>query len=158
MASRRRSNAQILAQIPAATARAAHARRSEPHATSARYDAKLRLLHVELANGSAFSIPVRNIPGLGSASNADLATVEVGPYGVGLRWDALDADLSVAALARIALGSHVLMRAAGAAGGAVRSKAKAEAARRNGLKGGRPKKRLRSAHSRRDRHRGGAAT
>jgi hypothetical protein len=64
--------------------------------------------------------------------------VEVGPAGVGLPWDALDVDLSVVGLARLVLGSSALMRAAGSAGGSARSPAKAAAARKNGLRGGRP--------------------
>ena len=141
MAKHRASDSEILAQIPAAVARAKHARRTEPHAATASYDARERVLHVGLTNGSAFSIPVANVPGLESASDADLSRVRVGPAGVGLRWDELDADLSVAGLAQLVLGAKTLLRVAGAAGGAARSEVKAQAARRNGLKGGRPRKR-----------------
>lgn len=139
MAKQRISNSEILAQIPAAIGRAKRARRSEPHASTARYDAEDRVLYIGLTNGSAFSIPVARIPGLNTASDRDLSAVEIGPAGVGLRWRTLDADFSVAGLARLMLGSRTLLSAAGSAGGSARSEAKAQAARRNGLKGGRPK-------------------
>jgi hypothetical protein len=140
MAKRRLSNSEILAQIPAAIGRAKRAQRSEPHAATARYDARDRVLYVGLTNGSGFSIPVTRIPGLNTASDRDLSTVEIGPSGVGVRWSTLDADLSVAGLAQLILGAQTLLRVAGSAGGSARSAAKADAARRNGLKGGRPRR------------------
>ena len=140
MAKRRVSDAEILAQIPAAVARAKRARKAEPHAALAHYDRATRTLHVALTNGGTFSVPITLIPELRRASDADLAQVEVGPAGVGLHWKRLDADLSVAGVARVVLGAATLLRAAGAAGGAARSTAKSEAARRNGRKGGRPVK------------------
>ena len=129
MAGKRTSEKDIRAQIPAAIERAVRAQRAEPHAKSASYDRGRRMIHVKLTNGSVLSVPVAIIPDLRSASDEHLAAVEVGPGGVGLRWAAIDADLSVAGLARLALGAAVLLRAAGAAGGMARSAAKAEAAR-----------------------------
>lgn len=139
MARTRTSEADIRAQIPAAIKRALRAQRDEPHAKYASYDPGRRMLHVELTNGSVLSVPVAIIPDLAGTSDEQLAAVEVGPAGVALRWAAIDADLSVAGLARLALGAKVLLRAAGAAGGMARSRAKAEAARQNGRKGGRPR-------------------
>ena len=46
---------------------------------------------------------------------------------------------TVAGLARMVLGTQGLLRAAGSVGGAVRTRAKARAARLNGRKGGRPR-------------------
>ena len=112
----------------------------EPHASSARYDRRRRILHVGLTNGGGFSVPVELITDPRSAADRDIATVAVGAAGVGLHWERLDVDLSVAGLARAVLGAAALMKAAGAAGGTVRSAAKSEAARRNGKKGGRPAK------------------
>lgn len=140
MAKSRITDEQILAQIPAAEARARRSLRTKPHAETARYERKRRVLHVALTNGSAFSVPVDLVPELSTASDAALAEVRVGPAGIGLHWDDLDADLSVAGLARLVLGTHTLLRAAGSAGGQSRSSAKAEAARENGKKGGRPRK------------------
>jgi hypothetical protein len=83
---------------------------------------------------------------LRDASDRDLAEVELGRAGVSLHWERLDVDLSVARLASTALGSPLLLRAAGSAGGSSRTPAKAKAARINGQRGGRPpKSRSRSA-------------
>ena len=131
-------DAEILAQLPAAEARARRSLRTMPHAAAARYERQKRLLHVELTNRTSFSLPVSLIPELSKASDAALAEVEVGAAGIGLHWERLDVDLSVAGLARLVLGTRTLMQAAGRAGGESRSIAKAEAARANGRKGGRP--------------------
>jgi len=131
------SEPEMLAQIPAARARAQRAALEEPHAAAARYDAATRRLVVSLTNGADFTVPVAHVAELAEASEADVAAVEVGPAGLALHWPALDADLSVAGLARAVFGLHVA-RAAGALGGAVRSEAKSAAARENGRRGGRP--------------------
>ena len=141
MARARLTEEEILAQIPAARARARRERLTKPHAVSARYDRRTRMLHVALENGGAFAFPVALVPELAAASDADLAAVEVDWAGSGLRWEALDADLSVAGLARAVFGARTLLSAAGAAGGAARTRAKGAAARENGAKGGRPRKR-----------------
>ena len=134
------TDADILAQIPDAVARANRARRTKPHAKAARYDRATRVLHVQLTNGVTLSIPVSLMPELSRASDAELSRVEVGPAGIGLHWERLDVDLSVSGLARVVLGTRSLMQAAGAAGGRVRSTAKTLAARENGKKGGRPRR------------------
>lgn len=133
------SDADVLAQVPAARQRARRALHTTPHAEQARYERRHRRLHIVLTNGAAFVIPVDLIAALHDASDKDLAAVEVGAAGVGLHWERLDADLTVAGLASAALGTHVLS-AAGSVGGASRTSAKRRAARLNGLKGGRPRK------------------
>jgi hypothetical protein len=131
------SDRAILAQVPPARQRA---RASQAVATQARYDRAHRRLHVTLASGATLLVPVALIASLRQASDADLARVRIGAAGVGLRWDELDEDLSIAGLARVALGRHVLLSASGAAGGAARTAAKVRAARANGRKGGRPRR------------------
>ena len=59
---------------------------------------------------------------------------------MGLHWEKLDADLSIASLVVGIFGSHAWMREIARRGGAVSTLAKAAAARANGAKGGRPKK------------------
>ena len=141
MAKRRLTDAEILAQIPAARRRAQRSLREKPHAAFASVDTTNRMLHVRLINGCSFSIPVDAIQALRGIPDRDLEKVEVDSYGYGLRWDKHDMDLSVAGLARVALGGTNLLRAAGAAGGSARTPAKAAAARANGRKGGRPRQR-----------------
>jgi hypothetical protein len=110
---------------------------AEPRAVSARYDRAAGRIVVEMTSGCAFAFPPRLAEGLADAGEVDLAAVEVSPSGFGLRWEALDVDLSVPGLVAGLWGARRHMaRLAGAA----RSPAKAAAARANGAKGGRPRK------------------
>jgi hypothetical protein len=72
-------------------------------------------------------------------SPAELERVEVAGEGYALHWDDLDVHFTVEGLLAGRLGSHLWMRQHARRAGSVRSKAKAAAARRNGMKGGRPK-------------------
>ena len=115
--------------------------RDTGHALSARYDRRRRRVVVRLNTGIEIGFPVALAEGLAGASPEDLAEIEVSPTGLGLHWPKLDADLYVPALLRGVLGSRSWMAAQmGAAGGKSRSPAKAAAARKNGRKGGRPRR------------------
>ena len=134
------TDAEFRAEFEAAKRRGARAAATEPRAAAARYDRAARVVAVELTNGAAFSFPVTLVALLAEATDAQLAGVEVGPVGIALHWPALDEDLSVAGLVRIVFGGRAVARAFAADGGRARSEAKAEAARNNGAKGGRPRK------------------
>lgn len=97
-------------------------------------------IHVELNNGCAFEFPVDQAQGLTGADEADLQVIEIEASGLGLHWPRLNADLYVPNLVKGILGTRRWMASIGAAGGRVKSAAKAEAARANGAKGGRPKR------------------
>lgn len=131
----RPTEAEILAQIPAARARAAAERDAGLRATTARYDRKTDRFVLELTNGYELGIPVATLPALRHATQAQLAAVEMSATGSAIRIPALDADYSVPGLV-LALTA----REVGRRGGEVRSKAKSLAARVNGAKGGRPRK------------------
>ena len=125
------------AQFDAALERGRAARVSEPRAASARYDRAAGRIVVELTNGCVFAFPPRLAQGLESATDDQLAQVEILGSGYGLHWEELDADLSVPGLLAGLFGTKSYMaRLAGQAS----SPAKAAAARRNGTKGGRPRK------------------
>ncbi len=127
------------AEIDAARERGRLAASAEPRAASAIYDKRLQRLIIELSNGISISIPPRLIEGLGDATPAQLAGIVIQGQGYGLRWPALDVDMSVPGLIAGAFGTRAyLARKAGEA----RSKAKAAAARKNGAKGGRPRKKV----------------
>lgn len=66
--------------------------------------------------------------------------MEVEGNGYGLHWESLDADLTVPGLLAGIFGSTAWMRELGRRGGSAASEAKARAARENGRKGGRPRK------------------
>ena len=125
------------AQIDAAIDRGRIARRNEPRAAAARYDGQLGQVVVDLTNGCSFAFPPRLAQGLESATDEQLAQVEILGAGYGLHWEALDADLSIPGLLAGLFGTKAYMaRHAGEA----TSPAKAAAARANGAKGGRPRK------------------
>ena len=119
---------------------AAEALNYEPRAKSARYSPARRQVVIELTNGCSFIFPVDKAQGLAGASNKNLAAVTILGKGMGLHWEKLDADLSIASLVLGIFGSHAWMREIARQGGATSSPAKSAAARANGAKGGRPKK------------------
>lgn len=128
-------------QMEAASA-AMEAKRAAGHATAARYDAPSGRLVVSLHNGVEMAVPVRLVEGLSDADPADLSEIEITPAGLGLHWPRIDADVYVPGLMAGALGSRAWMaRELGAGGGRTSTPAKAAAARANGAKGGRPRKR-----------------
>jgi len=112
----------------------------QPRATEARYNQRTRRIDLEMSNGMALSVPARQIEGLHDATTTQLKDVSIRGRGTALRWDAIDADVSVAALFRGVLGSRAWMAELGRAGGRAKSQLKAKAARANGKKGGRPRK------------------
>lgn len=142
------------AEIQAALERGRQADRVEPRAVSARYDAADRRMLVELTNGCALVFPAETAQGLRGADPAALARVEIVAGGRGLRWDALDVDLGVGPLVQGIFGTAAWMRELrsemGRVGGRASTPAKASAARENGRKGGRPRKRPVTADPRRE--------
>ena len=126
------------ADIDASVERGRIARQTEPRAASVRYDKKNSRIVIDLTNGCVFAFPPYLAQGLEQATDEELAAVEVLGAGYGLHWEALDVDLSVPGLLAGLFGTRAYMaRKAGQA----TSPAKAAAARANGAKGGRPRKR-----------------
>lgn len=140
MANWKISDSDLDKQINRAKAAGAKALNNEPRAKSARYSPARRQVVVELTNGCSFVFPADKAQGLAGASNKDLAAVRILGKGMGLHWEKLDADLSIASLVVGIFGSHAWMRELARRGGAASSPAKSAAARANGAKGGRPKK------------------
>ena len=96
---------------------------------------------MELSNGCMFGVPVAALSWLNGMSDAQLARVTLSPSGSGLLWEAEDVQLSVPGLLVSTIGTTEGMRILAQKGGRVTSSAKAKAARANGAKGGRPRKR-----------------
>lgn len=115
---------------------------STPRAVAARYDRRVSRIMVSLSNGLELAFPPHLAEGLAEAKPADLATIEITPTGLGLHWPRLDADLYLPALLEGVFGSPRWMAGLlGKSGGLARTAAKVAAARENGRKGGRPRKR-----------------
>ena len=114
---------------------------SEPRAKRARYDPKTRRVLVELTNGCSFAFPARRAEGLEDARDVELAEVAILGLGLGLHWERLDVDLSVPGLLAGLFGTKAWMdRERAARAGSATSLAKAAASRRNGARGGRPRR------------------
>ena len=123
--------------IAVATEQGRIIRETQPHAHAARYDAKADRVIVDLTNGASFAFPPRLVEGLHDAAPAEIAEVEVIGRGFGLHWETLDLDYTVPGLVNGVFGTAKWMAARA---GRTTSAAKAEAARVNGAKGGRPRK------------------
>lgn len=125
------------AQIDAANARGRELAASTPLASKARFDRRSGRIVVELTNGAMFAFRPELAQGLAGADPEALAEIHLSGGGYGLHWPRLDADLAVPALLAGVFGTARWMAAQA---GRASSPAKAAAARRNGRKGGRPRK------------------
>ena len=96
-------------QISAARGKAVAASLSEPRAEAAYYDPASDRIVVQLRFGATFSFPAKLGQGLADATPEELAKIEVTPSGIGLHWEALDADLSVPALLNGIYGNEAWM-------------------------------------------------
>jgi hypothetical protein len=135
-------------EIAKAIAAAAKADASEPRAQAAYYDPNTGRTIIELRNGASFLFPPELVQGLAGASPDELAQVEVTPSGEGLHWETLDVDLSIPALMVGIFGTKAWMAELGSRGGSVTSTTKAKAARKNGKRGGRPRKTVKETQQR----------
>ena len=75
-------------------------------AVRARYDSHRSRIVVTLDNGLELAFPPRMAEGLGQATRAELAEIEISPSGEGLHWRAVDADLYIPSLLRGVFGSR----------------------------------------------------
>jgi Protein of unknown function (DUF2442) len=125
----------------AAIERAKKMQGSFPRAVSAHYDRANDRVVVELSSKLAVSFRPGDAQGLEHAKPSELTEIEISPSGFGIHFPRLDADFYVPALLEGFLGSRKWMAARmGEAGGRSRSRTKKAAARANGLKGGRPRR------------------
>lgn len=113
----------------------------EPHAVSARYVTHARVLELVYSNGLSLRIDPKAMPVLKDLPRDVLMQAYVTPGGDGLLFGENKATaVSIPGLLARLIPIDIARRAVAAARGRVRSEQKAEAARRNGAKGGRPHK------------------
>lgn len=125
-------------EIAAANERGRIADLTEPRAASARYDRKSGRIVIDLTNGSTFMFPARMAQGLSDASDEDLAQITLMGDGFALHWETINEGFTVPGLLSGIFGTRKYMAQLA---GRAKSPAKAAAARANGAKGGRPRKR-----------------
>ena len=106
----------------------------------AHYDRTSDAVFLIFRGGGSMTIPRHAIPGLERQPASVLEAMTLSPAGDALLWPAIDADVYVPGLVERAFGTRLFAAAAGRRGGQRRTKAKMAAARRNGAKGGRPRK------------------
>lgn len=129
---------EILQRISGARAREEDDRERGLRAVKAFYDPINELVMIETTRGFRWGIPKARIPVIAKASAEELMQLTLSPSGAGIHWEELDVQLSVPGLLVDALGAGTLAKELARRGGQSTSDAKAEAARRNGAKGGRP--------------------
>ena len=115
---------------------------TEPRAESVQYNQSEDLIVIKLKNGAIFCFPPRLAQGLESASPEQLADVWLPPSGNSVHWESLDVDFGIPELVAGIFGTKSWMAELGRKGGEATSSAKSAAARKNGKKGGRPKKNI----------------
>ena len=126
-------------QIDSALAGARQFEANDPRVIRVQYEAKEDLVSLCFADGLKVSIPRKQLQGLERADQSQLSKIEIVGNGTGLNWPLLDIDHYVPGLLEHRLGTRRWMNEIGRRGGLAKSAAKTEAARRNGLKGGRPR-------------------
>lgn len=115
-------------------------RRRQPlDVVDARYDRKADMLHLTLRKGIVIRLPRAHIRELTNAAPDDVARVEIQPGGDGITFRRLNADIYVPGLLADELGT-LFAKALGRRARGHTSAKKIAASRRNGRKGGRPKR------------------
>ena len=96
---------------------------------------------INFATGLEVSFSPRDAQGLEKATAAQLERIEISPSGYCIHFPKIDADLYLPAVLLGFLGSrNWIAGRLGALGGKSRSAAKVAAARKNGRRGGRPRR------------------
>jgi DNA invertase Pin-like site-specific DNA recombinase len=127
-------------EIARAKAAGEKADATQPRAESVHYDKSDDLIVIRLRNGAIFSFPPKLAQGLEGASPEQLADIWIPPSGSSVHWESLDVDFSIPELIAGIFGTKSWMAELGRKGGQATSSAKSAAARKNGKKGGRPRK------------------
>ncbi|MBV9389626.1 MAG: DUF2442 domain-containing protein [Chroococcidiopsidaceae cyanobacterium CP_BM_ER_R8_30] len=109
-------------------------------AESVSYSKLDNLITIRLKNGAISSFPPTLVQGLADATPDEIADFSLDSGGRSVRWESLDIDFSIPGLVANIFGTKEWMAELGRQGGLKITPAKADAARKNGAKGGRPKK------------------
>ncbi len=128
------------AEIDAAIARGKAYDQYAPRAVDATYRETDDRIVIALSTGVQLAIPRTLLQGLKGATAADVAQIAILGSGSTLFWERIDVAHGLGSLLRGVFGNRRWMSEIGKRGGSVRSAAKTRAVRKNGRKGGRPRK------------------
>jgi hypothetical protein len=112
----------------------------EPRAERVAYDARKKQIILALRRGAIVALPVERIRWLKDATSRQLHNLRRDQFGTGIVLEELDIHISIQGVLRDLVGLTGSASFMGAAGGKAKSPAKASAARANGKRGGRPRK------------------
>ena len=112
----------------------------EPRAERVRYDARKKQVVLHLRRGAVVAIPLERIHWLQGATARQLAGLYADRTGDAIISDELDMHISIQGLLADLVGLTGAAAVLGAEGGKAKSPAKTSAARTNGKRGGRPRK------------------
>jgi hypothetical protein len=116
----------------------------EPRAERITYDPRKKHVVLHLHRGAVVALPVGRIRWLRDATPAQLRRLYADRFGDAIICDDLDMHISIKGLLRDLVGVTGAAAILGAQGGSAKSAAKASAARTNGTRGGRPRKKTAS--------------
>lgn len=129
-------------------------RRATPHARAVSYDPATRRYAIAMLAGGEIRFSADQVREIANATPEQLANVVLSPAGGAISWPDLDMDISVTGLAMDLIAGEGWPRAYRAMlareAATVKSEKKAAAARENGRRGGRPRKRTGVAEVARD--------
>lgn len=112
----------------------------EPRAERVRYDARKKQVVLDLRRGAVVAIPLERIRWLRGATARQLAGLYADRTGDAIISDELDMHISIQGLLADLVGLTGAAAMLGSEGGKAKSPAKVAAARANGKRGGRPRK------------------
>jgi hypothetical protein len=69
-----------------------------PAAVAVHYDCAAACIVISLSNGKELAVDPKNIPGLETAKPQDLTDAQISPYGQGIYFPLIDADIYIPAL------------------------------------------------------------
>jgi hypothetical protein len=127
-------------EYQAALARGRRREQREFVATAVRYDAGRDVVIVSLSGGFVVEAPRSRIEALRDVSQEALHRLALSPAGTGIDLDEVDVAISIDGVIRLLTPDDVVRTWAAQLMGRTTSDAKRAAARRNGAKGGRPRK------------------
>jgi Protein of unknown function (DUF2442) len=128
------------AEFEAARRRSEEAGRVEPRADRVEYDRRKKHLVIHLRRGAIVAIPIQLLDEFRGATVRQLAEIQATRSGDGVESEELDMHVSLKGLLRDLVGLTGAAAMMGSQGGKSKSPAKASAARANGKRGGRPRK------------------